>query len=144
MYTYFSQTAVTHATLENWQYMDVVRTAADPKCSAHLVDFVSTIDSVLTNAPEIFKIGFKSLFGLQDLEHDDDFVSVLMVCFCSHSCACGGPTRLFFPFWAVRFPSSGGKINVGIQSLEARCSMSSAKVWTSLWEEACQQSHPYW
>jgi len=104
-----SQTAVTHATFENWQYMEVIRTAADPKCSAHLVDFVSTIDSVLMNAPEILKKGFKSLFGLQDLEHDDDFVSVLMVCFCSHSCACrvGTWTRtksnvFFFNFlWAV-------------------------------------------
>ena len=88
--------------------MDVIRTAADPKCSAHLVDFVSTIDSVLMNAPEIFKKGFKSLFGLQDLEHDDDFVSVLMVCFCFHSCVCHvGPGRcvtslfLFNFLWAV-------------------------------------------
>jgi hypothetical protein len=85
--------------------MDVIRTAADPKCSAHVVDFVSTIDSVLMNAPEILKKGFKSLFGLQDLEHDDDFVSVLMVCFCSHSCV--GPGRrvtslfLFNFLWAV-------------------------------------------
>lgn len=94
MYTYVCQTAVTHATLENWQYMDVIRTAADPKCSAHLINFVSTIDSVLTNAPENFKKEFKSLFGLQDLEHDDDFVSVLMVCVCSHSCACGPGQRV--------------------------------------------------
>lgn len=59
--------------------MDVIRTAADPKCSAHLVKITSTIDSILTNAPEIFKKSFKALFGLQELEHDDDFVSTLMV-----------------------------------------------------------------
>jgi len=125
--------------------MDVIRTAADPKCSAHLVDFVSTIDSVFMNAPEISKKGFKSFFGLQDLEHDDDFVSVLMVCFCFHSCACVGPGRrvFFFSifFGLFRFLSSGGRTNVGIQNLGARCSMNSAKVWTNLWEEACQQSH---
>lgn len=63
--------------LTNWEYMDVIRLAADPKCSANLVKSIDTVDSLL-------KIGYlrrplKKLFGLGELESDQDFVSVLTV-----------------------------------------------------------------
>ena len=69
--------AVTHAALTNWEYMDVIRLAADPKCSSNLVSSITTIDSLL-------KIGtlrgqLKKLFGLGGLASDQDFVSVLTV-----------------------------------------------------------------
>ncbi len=69
--------AVTHAVLTNWEYMDVIRLAADPKCSSNLVNSITTIDSML-------KIGtlrapLKKLFGLGGLASDHDFVSVLTV-----------------------------------------------------------------
>jgi len=68
---------VTHAVLTNWEYMDVIRLAADPKCSSNLVNSITTIDSML-------KIGtlrapLKKLFGLGGLASDHDFVSVLTV-----------------------------------------------------------------
>jgi len=69
---------VTHAVLTNWEYMDVIRLAADPKCSSNLVKSISTVDGLL-------KVGYlrgplKKLFGLGELESDQDFVSVLTVC----------------------------------------------------------------
>jgi len=59
--------------------MDVIRNAAEPKCSAHLVNSINTIDSILMNGPEIFKRQLKNLFGLGGLKHDEDFASVLEV-----------------------------------------------------------------
>jgi len=59
--------------------MDVIRNAAEPKCSAHLVNSISTIDAILMNGPEIFKRQLKNLFGLGGLKHDEDFASVLEV-----------------------------------------------------------------
>ena len=59
--------------------MEIIREAADPKCSNHLSGSIGTIDSILTSGPEFFKKQLKNLFGLGGLEHDDDFVSVLEV-----------------------------------------------------------------
>ena len=70
---------VTHASLQNWEYMEIIRKAADPKCSNHLVNSISTIDNILSSYPSFFKRQLKNLFGLGDLEHDEDFVSVLEV-----------------------------------------------------------------
>ena len=78
--------AVTHASLEDWQYMDVIRKAANSTCADHLVNSINTIDSILLNGPAPIKRQLKSVFGLEELEHDDDFVSVLEVryLYCSH------------------------------------------------------------
>ncbi|KAF8269748.1 serine carboxypeptidase S28-domain-containing protein [Lactarius quietus] len=70
-----ASSAVTHAVLTNWEYMDVIRLAADPKCSSNLVNSITTIDALL-------KVGtlrgwLKKLFGLGGLASDQDFVSVL-------------------------------------------------------------------
>ena len=59
--------------------MDIIRKAADPKCSSHLVKSIETIDHILVNGPEFAKRMLKGLFGLADLEHEGDFASVLMV-----------------------------------------------------------------
>ncbi|KAF8157984.1 peptidase S28 [Crassisporium funariophilum] len=72
-----ASSAVTHAALENWQYMEIIRTAADPKCSAHLVNTISKIDTILEHGPAFVKKQLKNLFGLGGLEHDEDFASVL-------------------------------------------------------------------
>ncbi|KIM40869.1 hypothetical protein M413DRAFT_445651 [Hebeloma cylindrosporum] len=72
-----ASSAVTHAALENWQYMDIIREAADPTCADHLVNSINTIDSILANSPPFLKRQLKNVFGLGGLEHDDDFVSVL-------------------------------------------------------------------
>ncbi|RXW17807.1 hypothetical protein EST38_g8048 [Candolleomyces aberdarensis] len=75
VYGAIASSAVTHATLEAWEYMTVIRDAADPKCSSHIVNAISSIDSILQRG--YFKRQLKALFGLAELEHDEDFVSLL-------------------------------------------------------------------
>ncbi|KAI0087965.1 peptidase S28 [Irpex rosettiformis] len=76
-----ASSAVTHAALENWEYMEIIRQAADPKCSAHLENAVRTIDSILLRGDsaldKALKRHLKGLFGVADLEHDEDFVSLV-------------------------------------------------------------------
>lgn len=74
-----ASSAVTHATLENWQYMEIIREAADSTCSGHLVGSIGTIDDILLGNNKFFKTQLKKLFGLNGLEHDEDFASVLEV-----------------------------------------------------------------
>ena len=69
--------AVTHASLENWEYMEIIRKAADPKCSSHLEKSIQTIDTILA-IPHLKK-HLKGLFGLADLKHDEDFASLIEV-----------------------------------------------------------------
>jgi hypothetical protein len=69
--------AVTHAVLTNWEYMDVIRLAADTKCSSNLVNSITTIDSLLKI--RTLRGQLKKLFGLGGLASDQDFVSVLTV-----------------------------------------------------------------
>lgn len=71
--------AVTHATIENWEYMEIIRNAADPKCSAHLEKSIRTIDRILAVPQGGIKRRLKGLFGVADLEHDEDFVSLIEV-----------------------------------------------------------------
>ena len=78
---------VTHATIENWEYMEIIRKAADPKCSSHLENAISSIDSILA-IPRMSTV-FKGLFGLASLQHNEDFASVLEVgslIYLYHSC----------------------------------------------------------
>ncbi|KAH7909806.1 serine carboxypeptidase S28-domain-containing protein, partial [Hygrophoropsis aurantiaca] len=70
-----ASSGVTHASLENWEYMEIIRTAADPTCSSHLENAIATIDTLLT-VPHL-RSAVKSLFGLGGLEHDEDFASLL-------------------------------------------------------------------
>ena len=78
-FIYFLTLAVTHASLQNWEYMEIIREAADTKCSEHIVNSINTIDDVLHNYSSFFKRQMKNLFGLGDLEHDEDFASILEV-----------------------------------------------------------------
>lgn len=57
--------------------MDIIRRAADPKCSTHLEKSIRTIDTLLA----IPRVGrrLKALFGLANLQHDEDFVSLIEV-----------------------------------------------------------------
>lgn len=57
--------------------MDIIRRAADPECSDNLVRSVEFVDAVLSIPP--LRGALKELFGLRDLEHDEDFVSLLSV-----------------------------------------------------------------
>ncbi|KAF8446373.1 peptidase S28 [Boletus edulis BED1] len=70
-----ASSGVTHAVLSNWEYYEVIREAADPACSAHLENAITTVDTLLQFP--VLKDVVKALFGLHELKHDDDFVSVL-------------------------------------------------------------------
>ena len=70
-------TAVTHASVELWEYMDVIRRFADRRCSQHLENLTVTIDSMLSQHGT--RKAVKVLFGLSALEHDYDFVSTIEV-----------------------------------------------------------------
>lgn len=73
-----ASSGVTHATLDNWRYFDIVRQFANATCSAELQNFAQAIDSIIAT-DLVDKVGpqLKDLFGLKDLEHYDDFASVL-------------------------------------------------------------------
>ena len=58
--------------------MDVIRTYADPVCSANLVHSIAIVDALI-KVP-IVKDRLKGLFNLSGLSSDQDFVSVLEVC----------------------------------------------------------------
>ncbi|GLB38681.1 putative peptidase S28 [Lyophyllum shimeji] len=75
VYGSIASSAVTHAALSNWEYMEVIRQAADPKCSSHLERSIVTIDNIL----DFPRLGgyLKALFGVKGLKHDVDFVSLI-------------------------------------------------------------------
>ncbi|KAJ7080507.1 serine carboxypeptidase S28-domain-containing protein [Mycena epipterygia] len=75
VYGAIASSGVTHASIVNWEYMEIIRNAADPKCSAHLENAVQTIDSILSSGR--LSRPLKALFGLADLRHDEDFASVI-------------------------------------------------------------------
>ncbi|KAI0365716.1 peptidase S28 [Pilatotrama ljubarskyi] len=70
-----ASSGVTHASIENWEYMEIIRRAADPRCSEHLQSSIEIIDALL-DVP-ITRTPLKALFGLAQLRHDEDFVSLL-------------------------------------------------------------------
>lgn len=121
-----STIAVTHASLQNWEYMEIIREAADSKCSDHLVNSISSIDDILKSAPSFFKRQLKNLFGLGDLEHDEDFASILEVS-CYSSCA----ICMVYKNISGRFHLEHGKANAGILNLAVLLSMTSVKRWVN-------------
>ena len=76
--------------------MDVIRLAADPKCSSNLVNSITTIDRLLKFSR--LRGPLKKLFGLGGLESDQDFVSVLTVC--PLCCVTDGPGGVIITVYA--------------------------------------------
>lgn len=70
-----ASSAVTHASLLNWEYHEIIRNAADHTCSSNIQKSIAAVDNLL-GYPR-FKQYLKGLFGLAELEHDEDFVSLL-------------------------------------------------------------------
>ncbi|OSX59888.1 hypothetical protein POSPLADRAFT_1183590 [Postia placenta MAD-698-R-SB12] len=75
VYGAIASSGVTHAAIQNWEYMDIIRRAAEPECSSNIQSAIETIDTVLS-IPHL-RIVLKRLFGLEELVHDDDFASLL-------------------------------------------------------------------
>ncbi|KAJ7617546.1 serine carboxypeptidase S28-domain-containing protein [Mycena polygramma] len=96
VYGAIASSGVTHAAIINWEYFEIIRAAADPVCSGHLENSIKTIDSILASGR--FTGPLKSLFGLSDVRHDDDFVSVLESPLASWQSKCWHPD-----FYSTRF-----------------------------------------
>ncbi len=108
--------------------MEIIRNAADPKCSAHLEKSIKTIDSLLA-IPQL-KRQLKGLFGLADLEHDEDFASLIEVnrLKLAFMMKCVLNTvPLFSPHWGP------GKLRIGTPRLEALDGKNFVKPSTSLY-----------
>ena len=58
--------------------MEIIRRAADIKCSGNIQLTVEIVDSLIGNP--ITSRAIKSLFGLAGLQHNEDFASILEVC----------------------------------------------------------------
>jgi hypothetical protein len=59
-----------------WEYMEVIRLAAEPKCAGHLEKSIETIDNILGKP---FSKTLKGLFGLAGLHRDEDFAALIAV-----------------------------------------------------------------
>ncbi|CCM03509.1 uncharacterized protein FIBRA_05643 [Fibroporia radiculosa] len=75
VYGAIASSGVTHAAIEHWEYMDIIRRAADPECSANIQSAIEAIDTILSISQ--LRTPLKGLFGLAGLEHDEDFASLL-------------------------------------------------------------------
>ncbi|EJD45939.1 peptidase S28 [Auricularia subglabra TFB-10046 SS5] len=71
-----ASSAAVHASIVYWEYFEVIRQNAPAGCMRRLEGSIDIIDRVL-QVP-VLRRPFKRLFGLEDLEHDDDFASVLL------------------------------------------------------------------
>ena len=72
-----ASSAVTHATLYNWEYTDIIRNYTTPECREALEISIGVVDKLLSK--DVTRSWVKGLFGLRGLRQDQDFVSVLEV-----------------------------------------------------------------
>ncbi|KAK5992035.1 putative extracellular serine carboxypeptidase-like protein [Cladobotryum mycophilum] len=74
---YHASSAVVEALDELWQYGVTVEQAMPKNCSADVTKVIDEVDRILLGRNETAKHELKDKFGLADVEHDDDFASVL-------------------------------------------------------------------
>jgi hypothetical protein len=104
----FSYAGVTHACLELWQYLEVIRLAAEPECASSLENSIQTIDNILSH--QRISAPLKALFGLAGLKHDEDFASLIAVS-CSHLSNYAKTTSYTtFTCLGTSFPLAGKKL----------------------------------
>ncbi|PIL30738.1 hypothetical protein GSI_06906 [Ganoderma sinense ZZ0214-1] len=71
-----ASSGVTHATIVDWRYMDLVRQYATPQaCVARVQQAVAEVDSFL--ASNTTSAAIKAVFGLSGISYDPDFASLL-------------------------------------------------------------------
>ncbi|KAF8625999.1 hypothetical protein AX17_006722 [Amanita inopinata Kibby_2008] len=75
VYGSIASSGVTEAILENWQYMEIIRTAADSNCMSRIENAVQEMDNILADGR--YTKALKTLFGMQNVTHDADFMSVI-------------------------------------------------------------------
>ena len=73
-----ASSGVTHATVVDWRYADLVRQHATPRaCIARIETAVAEVDALLANNGT--KAPIKAVFGLSGVSYDPDFASLVSV-----------------------------------------------------------------
>ena len=72
-----ASSGVTYATVQDWQYFDIIRQFGPSDCIKQIETTVDEVDELLSNPMTLHAI--KSLFGLGNLTHVEDFASLLTV-----------------------------------------------------------------
>ena len=68
---------MTEAIINDWEYFEVIRKAANSECISRVETAVLQIDSIIAEGKHTKAL--KTLFGLQNITHDVDFVSTVSV-----------------------------------------------------------------
>ncbi|KAF4626929.1 hypothetical protein G7Y89_g11228 [Cudoniella acicularis] len=76
-WAYHSSSAPVEAIYDYWQYFYPVQQGMPQNCSADVTLVIDHIDQVLTTGTEDEIYALKKSFGLEALEHNDDFASIL-------------------------------------------------------------------
>ena len=74
-----SSSGVTHATLDDWRYFDIIRQYAPASCIAQVEKTIDEVDAFITSPKAETRHAIKAVFGLQNLTYDPDFASLLSV-----------------------------------------------------------------
>ncbi|KAI0735846.1 peptidase S28 [Earliella scabrosa] len=76
VYGAISSSGVTHATVVDWRYFDIIRQYAPQDCMAQVVKAIDEVDRLLERSNKT-RNAVKALFGLSGLSYDPDFASLL-------------------------------------------------------------------
>ena len=77
VYGAIASSGVTYATVEDWQYFDIIRQFAPADCIQQVETTITEVDDLLSDSKTEKPI--KALFGLANLTHNQDFASLLSV-----------------------------------------------------------------
>ena len=78
VYGAISSSGVTHATLDDWRYFDIIRQFAPAACMQRVEETIDEVDALLEGS-QAEHDAIKAVFGLQNLTYDPDFASLLSV-----------------------------------------------------------------
>jgi hypothetical protein len=76
-WAYSCSSPVVEAIDELWRYFEQVKLAMPQNCTADYIQIIQHVDQVLLGPNEKAKDELKTLFGLGDLEHNEDFGAAL-------------------------------------------------------------------
>ena len=77
VYGAIASSGVTHATVVDWRYPDLIRQYAAPACVARIEKAITEVDSLLASNKTSGAI--KAVFGLSGISYNPDFASLLSV-----------------------------------------------------------------
>jgi len=78
-WAYHASSAVVEAVGDFWQYFSPVQLGMPKNCSADVTKVIDYVDNILTTGSDEEKRLLKKKFGLEAVEHDDDFARLVML-----------------------------------------------------------------